>query len=74
MQTFTSDLSGKEFPVSERILGKTLRHSLIEMIQNDYPNFSADNFLSINELNRAIAFKFLISFLYNQDQEPPCIS
>jgi hypothetical protein len=37
MKTFYSDLSKKEFPISERISGKTLRHSIISPIQKDNP-------------------------------------
>ncbi len=51
MKTFQSDLSKKEFPISERICGKTLRHSIITLIQKDNPLFSADNCLSIDELD-----------------------
>ncbi len=51
MKTFISDLSGKEFPVSEKISGKSLRHSIIKLIEKDYPNFSTDNVLSIKELD-----------------------
>jgi uncharacterized membrane protein len=51
MKTFQSDLSKKEFPVSERICGKTLRHSIINLIQKDHPQFTSDNCLSIDELD-----------------------
>ena len=51
MKTFQSDLSHKEFPLSERISGKTLRGSLLELIRKDHPQFTIDNYLSFDELN-----------------------
>jgi len=49
--TFRSDISGNEFPVSDRISGKTIRPSLINLIQKDHPQFAANNFLSVSELS-----------------------
>ena len=51
MKTFHSDLSNLEFPVSERISGKSVRQSILGLIQKDNPKFTIDNFLSISELN-----------------------
>jgi len=51
LKTFVSDVSNKEFPISERISAKTIRHSIIKLIQKDNPKFSHDGFLSLNELN-----------------------
>jgi len=51
MKTFISDLSSKENPISEKVLGKTLRHSILKLIQKENPDFSLDNSLSISELN-----------------------
>jgi uncharacterized membrane protein len=51
MKTFTSDLSKKEFPISERISGKALRHSILNLIQKDNTQFTVDNYLSIEELD-----------------------
>lgn len=51
MNTFKSDLTGKEFPISEKISGKTVRKALINLIIKDNPNFRPDQFLSIEELN-----------------------
>jgi uncharacterized membrane protein len=51
MKTFRSDLSNKEFPISERICGKTLRQSIINLIQKDNPLFSSDKCISIAELD-----------------------
>lgn len=51
MKTFRSDLSNQEFPISEKISGSTIRPSILGLIQQDYPNFTADNYLALSELN-----------------------
>jgi uncharacterized membrane protein len=51
MKTFTSDLSNKEFSISDKVSAKTIRHSILDMIQADHPGFKHDNYLSISELN-----------------------
>jgi uncharacterized membrane protein len=51
MATFISDLSKKEFPVSEKIAAKTVRHSILNLIQKENPQFSHDSFLSRSELD-----------------------
>jgi uncharacterized membrane protein len=49
--TFTSDISKKEFPIVDKISAKTIRNPILALIQNDYPDFDEDKFLSIGELN-----------------------
>ncbi len=51
MKTFRSDISGQEFPISERVSAKTIRHSILNLIQKDQPQFSHDSFLALSELN-----------------------
>lgn len=51
MGTFLSDLSKTEFPLSERISARTIRGSILELIQKDHPEFSESCHLSIGELN-----------------------
>ncbi len=51
MKTFISDLSGKEFPISERIIGRNVRTSLMLYIQKDKPDFTEEKYLSLSELN-----------------------
>jgi len=51
METFRSDLSNKEFPVSDRVSAKTVRDSILELIQKEYPQFSQDNYMSLSELD-----------------------
>ncbi len=49
--TFISDLSQKEFPISERVSAKTIRHSVLNLIQKDNPHLTHDSDLSVNELD-----------------------
>ena len=51
METFISDLSKKEFPISDRISGKTVRVSILKIIQKEFPQFTGDSSLSNTELN-----------------------
>lgn len=50
MKTFKSDISGKEFPASEKISARTIRHSILDLIRKDYPQFSHDSHLALTEL------------------------
>jgi uncharacterized membrane protein len=50
MKTFRSDISNLEFPISEKVSAKTIRHSILSIIQNDHPEFSHESNLSLSEL------------------------
>ena len=52
MKTFLSDVSNKEFPVSEKVSAKTIRHSVLNLIQKDNPEFSHESFIALSELNK----------------------
>jgi uncharacterized membrane protein len=51
MKTFKSDLSDKEFPVSEKVSARTIRSSVLDLIQKEHPQFTRDKYLSVSELN-----------------------
>lgn len=51
MGTFRSDLSNTEFPLSERISARTIRGSILELIQKENPDFNETCHLAISELN-----------------------
>lgn len=51
MKTFVSDLSKKEFPISDRVSAKTIRHSILDLIQKEHPLISHDSYISKKELN-----------------------
>jgi uncharacterized membrane protein len=63
MKTFTSDLSKKVYPLTERVSARTIRHSVLNLIKKDNPEFTHDSHLSLSELNnyreKAIA-EFLV--------------
>jgi len=50
MKTFKSDISNKEFPTAQRVSGMSIRHSLLNFIQKENPNFTSANYLSLSEL------------------------
>lgn len=50
-ELFTSDLSGKEYSIHEKVSGKSVRESVLALIQKDHPDFTIDKYLSLNELN-----------------------
>ena len=50
-ETFKSDISQKEFPIEERISGKSIRNSVLKVIQQENPDFTSENSMSISELN-----------------------
>ncbi len=51
MGTFRSDLSNTQYPLSERISARTIRGSILELIQKENPDFNENCHLSIGELN-----------------------
>jgi len=65
MKTFRSDISGKEFPVAEKISGKSVRQSLMSLIQTDHPQFTTDKNLSVTELN-TYREKYISEYLVKQ--------
>lgn len=51
MKKFISDVSGKEFPVHEKVAAKSVRKPLIEMIKDEHPQFNESCHLTVGELN-----------------------
>lgn len=51
MNTFRSDISKQEFQIADKVSAKTIRHSILNLIQKDHPQFSHESNLSISELN-----------------------
>ena len=49
--TFISDLSKKEFPITDKISAKTIRDPILALIKADYLDFDENQFLSNTELN-----------------------
>lgn len=61
-KTFISDISGREFSLSERISAKSIRRPLVQMLQKDHPSFGEDKCLALTELN-VYRQKFVAEFL-----------
>jgi uncharacterized membrane protein len=51
MKTFRSDISNEEFQIADKVSAKTIRHSILNLIQKEHPQFSHDSNLSRSELN-----------------------
>lgn len=51
MQTFTSSVSDKSFPVREKVSGGQVRGCVLEEIQKEHPDFNEKSQLSLSELN-----------------------
>ena len=50
--TFTSDISNKEFPISERVSAGSLRKTLMDHIKAHHPAFNSESHLALAEVNR----------------------
>ncbi|GAA4769691.1 MULTISPECIES: DUF1003 domain-containing protein [Flavobacterium] len=48
---FTSAISGLEFNDNEKVLGKTIRIPVLNLIKEDYPDFSIQDYIADTELN-----------------------
>jgi uncharacterized membrane protein len=51
METFKSDLSGAEFPLSERVAADVIQQGLLHKIKEDKPDFDTSCCLAASELN-----------------------
>jgi uncharacterized membrane protein len=49
-QVFVSDISKKEYPITEKVSAKLIRASIVKLIQAEYPNFTLASNISIDEL------------------------
>lgn len=65
MESFVSGLSGKEFPVSEKVSANIIRESVFNLILEENPEFTRNMFLSINELN-GYREKYIENYLRKQ--------
>jgi uncharacterized membrane protein len=48
---FISDISKKEFPLSQKVVGKDIRPSIVDTIKKEFPQFNEQSVLAIAELN-----------------------
>lgn len=52
MDNFTSDISGQQFPLEQRILGASIRQPIFRLIKKEYPSFSKDKYVAASELTQ----------------------
>ncbi len=51
MKTFISGISGKSFPIGEKVPGEAIRNNIVQLIRQDHPDFDASMPLAMRELN-----------------------
>lgn len=51
MQTFTSDLSGKTYPSSEKVHCRSISKNVMELLQKDHPHITSKSHLAVSEIN-----------------------
>lgn len=52
MDNFTSDISGQQFPIEQRIWGASIRQPIFKLIRKEYPGFAKDKCIAASELTR----------------------
>ena len=67
-KTFTSAISKIQFPEHDRILGKTIRASILNLILEDYPNFDVNDSIAVQELN-VYREKYISKYLQTEIRE-----
>ena len=65
MKTLISTISQKEFPENERVLAKSIRKSIFDLIKKDSPEFNGKSVISISELNQ-YRQKYIANYLINE--------
>lgn len=65
MAVFISTISKKEYPLSEKVIGKSIRKSIFNMILLDHPKFNVGSVISLSELNH-YRQKYIASYLINE--------
>jgi len=65
MQTFRSDISGREYPIHDRVPGSVIRDTIMAVIRRDHAQFGDDSQISASELNH-YRKKYLSEYLTQQ--------
>ena len=64
-KTFTSAISNIEFPENDRVSGKTIRTSILNLILEDFPDFDVNDSIAVQELN-VYREKYISKFLQTE--------
>jgi uncharacterized membrane protein len=67
-KTFKSAISNIDYPEKSRIAAKTIRTSILKLIINDYPDFTLNDSISVDELN-IYREKYIAKFLQTEISE-----
>ena len=65
MKTFISSISNKEYQEAEKVIGKSIRKSIFDIIKTEHPDFNAKGVISISELNQ-YRQKYIANYLINE--------
>lgn len=65
MQTFISSVSEKEFPTSDKVLGKHIHPAIFKLIKADNTNFDENSLIAVSELNY-FRQKYISNYLINE--------
>ncbi|MBA9074908.1 putative membrane protein [Flavobacterium gossypii] len=68
MKKFTSDISGNEYPESERVTARLVRKSILDFIKQEHPDFENDKCMSADEL-RNFREKYISEMLLKETGE-----
>lgn len=68
MKKFKSDISGKEFPETERVTAKVVRKSILDFIKLEHPDFENEKCMSIDEL-RSFRERYIAEMLLKETGE-----
>ena len=68
MKKFKSDISGIEFPETERVTAKVVRKSLLDFIKLEHPDFENEKCMSIDEL-RSFRERYIAEMLLKETGE-----
>lgn len=68
MNTAACHVSKRKFPLNELYKGRFLKKELFDLIQNDFPDFGQDSYISVESLNE-YRKKYLASLLKQEDAE-----
>lgn len=63
--TFKSAISGAEFPEKEKVSGKSIRIPILNLINEEYPTFDVNQYISDSELN-IYREKYISKFLQTE--------
>lgn len=66
MKTFRSDVSGKEFPASQKVSGSSLNEKVLNLIREENPGFEPHHCLAMDEL-KGFREKYIVHHLSGQN-------